>query len=881
MPELSIDNLDKIAKQKLEKAERGINYNVKKPTNYKAPDDDQKRKVWSTAVINKMIDDYNNGYEIDYSPFFWNDIELKAENISYDYTDEEIEEIDKCYNDPVYFIEKYCRFMTDKGYRPVKLRDFQKKLIRLVCSQEYNENLDILVPTNRNLIWCAARQSGKCYLYNTEIELSDGQMVKAGNIYDSHKNKLSIIGRIKKFLYKTYPQNKRIFKNLIGKTIELIEKYEYRNLKLDENDISKKIIETQSLNNFEVLSDTGYVPAAEIHKTQPYRVYELTLENGDRIECADNHIIYKVENAVLTESFVKDLTTEDYIYTKTGPSKVVSIYKCPYKLSMYDLSIDSSDHRYYTNNILSHNTTTMASIFAYLLTFSKDRNYMLLANKEQTVIEIADKIIQVFRGLPFFLKPGCKSFGKKGFKLDNNCRIITGATTKTTSIGFTVHLLYLDEFAHIDPNIVNSFWRSVYPTLSSSAVSQCMITSTPNGVDNKFYEIWSKSLNGENSFVNMRTDYWEVPEHGEAWVEEQKKNFGEEEFAQEFALQFNVASKMVLKGSDLAFLEKVSTPYVYKDLHINSPYLKNEKLKWHPLFDPTDISPSDRFVFVVDTADGGEDPDIVKKRTGSKDPDFNSIQIFKMVPNSISNLRKYKSEGVSAKNAVKFVQVGTFVDNETDEAYSANVAVSLALDLFKSHLYDNCRIMVEMNFNGKNFVTHCKKHNLFYDGLLQMTYHTKPIPGEKRKRKFGFKSGSEKNQYCQLGAKLISMRRLVPTDRQTYIQLGSFGYIKGKIRGIACHDDLSYPAIAFIPVMLNDETFMTWIEDFLYSLPDEKRKYEINKFIQQWDLENPEISDTEFNSMYGLNQQSGSFSPYEVINPYQSYPGSNNFKGFR
>lgn len=209
MPELSIDNLDKIAKQKLEKTERGINYNVKKPSNYKVPNDDQKRKVWSTATIDKMIDDYNNGYEIDYSPFFWNDIELKAENISYDYTDDEIEEINKCYNDPVYFIEKYCRFMTDKGYRPVKLRDFQKKLIRLVCSQEYNENLDILVPTNRNLIWCAARQSGKCLTINELVNIKDSlsgkilDNVPISNIY--YKDvKLSIIGRIKKFLYKIY-----------------------------------------------------------------------------------------------------------------------------------------------------------------------------------------------------------------------------------------------------------------------------------------------------------------------------------------------------------------------------------------------------------------------------------------------------------------------------------------------------------------------------------------------------------------------------------------------------------------------------------------------------------------------------------------------------
>jgi len=646
---------------------------------------------------------------------------------------------------------------------------------------------------------------------------------------------------------------KRILKNIIGKSIELLEKVELRDYNLDENDISKKIIESQNLTNIEVLSDTGYVNVSQIHKTQPYTVYELELENGNKIECADNHIVFKNN---FEEVFVKDLNINDYIITKTGLSKVKSIYKCPYKLCMYDITVDNDNHRFYSNDILSHNTTTMASIFAYLLVFSKDKNYMLLANKEQTVIEIADKIIQVFRGLPYFLKPGCKSFGKKGFKLDNNCRIITGATTKTTSIGFTVHLLYLDEFAHIDPNIVNSFWRSVYPTLSSSAVSQCMITSTPNGVDNKFYEIWSKSMNAENSFVNLRTDYWEVPEHDEVWVEQQKKDFGEEEFLQEFALQFNVASKMLLKGSDLGYLNDVCVPFINKPLFYNSSYLQSEKIKWHPKFNPNDISPNDRFILLVDIADGGEDPETINKKKGAKTPDSNTIQIYKMLPNSIANIRKYKEEGVTLKDVVRFVQVGTFEDNETDETFCAGVTMGLALDVFKSATYDNCRVMVEMNFQGKNYVTHCQKHPLYYDDLLQRTYHNKPIPGEVRRRRIGFKSGPEKNQFCTLGSKLISMRRIIPTDRKTYIQLESFGYIKGKLKGIACHDDLSYPTVNHIPVMMDDVTFISWIEDFIRTLPDENKKYMINQYIQQWDLDNPEMSDSEFNSMYGVNQSS-------------------------
>ena len=208
------------------------------------------------------------------------------------------------------------------------------------------------------------------------------------------------------------------------------------------------------------------VPVTEIHRTRPFTVYVVTLDDGTELECADRHIVYRLDDLSAaglpewhgySECFANNLVPGDKLVTKKGYSTVVSVEKMPYKMCMYDMSVATPEHRYYTNGVLSHNTTTMASIFAYLLTFMKDRNYMLLANKEATVIEITDKVIQVFKGLPYFLKPGCRSFGKTGFRLDNGCRIITGATTKTTSIGFTVHLLYLDEFAHIDPTIVDSF----------------------------------------------------------------------------------------------------------------------------------------------------------------------------------------------------------------------------------------------------------------------------------------------------------------------------------------------------------------------------------------------------------------------------------------
>ena len=674
---------------------------------------------------------------------------------------------------------------------------------------------------------------------------------------------------------------RRLLKNIIGKSIELIEKYEYKNLNLDESDITKKIIDTKQLSNVKVLSDTGYVPVTEIHKTQPYTVYEIRTSSGKTIEGADIHLVYRqtyTETSIINESvWIKDLNVGDYILTKDGPEQVVSIYKAPYKLSMYDLSINSQEHRYYTNDILSHNTTTVSAFLSWMLIFHADRNILVVANKEDTAIEIVDKITNIFKGLPYFLKPGCINFGKTGLRLENGSRIISSATTNTASIGFTIHCILLDEFSHIPDNIVNNFWRSVYPTLSSSKVSQCIITSTPNGTTNKFYDIWSHAIEKTNSFIPIRTDYWEVPSHDDAWAAQMRADFGDEEFAQEFELQFNINSKMLLKASDLQFMERLCVDFENKPIYgISNKYIHDENIKWHPNFDPNNIEENDKFVFLVDLAEGTAEQD-KKFKNKKQTPDSNTINIFKVVPNSLLNMKKYANKSCKVIDAFRYIQVGYYECNYEDEQYCANVCSALAYDLMRDDERESVRVMVEMNFNGKSFVQTMQTHPKYYDGTILRTYHTKPVPGEKQRKRLGFKTTANKEYFCLRGAKLINMRRIVVRDNATYNQMKSFGYVKGKLQGIACHDDMSMPVFNHIPRMLVEEYFVEWLDDILMNLENELQKYAINMLIELHDMDNPEISDSEFNAMY---DRSDSIMPYseatQSMNPYSE----NNMGGF-
>lgn len=664
---------------------------------------------------------------------------------------------------------------------------------------------------------------------------------------------------------------KQLLKTIIGKLIELVETIEFRHLDLDENDITKKIIDSHPVSDLKVLTDTGYAPITEVHRTQPYTVYEV-ITPYRTIECADNHIVYVIGKDLTSgsyihkETFVKDLEKGNYIVTVSGPEKVLKVIKHSYKMSMYDLSIDSEDHRYYANGVLSHNTTTVSAFLSWMLIFHSDRNILVVANKEDTAIEIVDKITNIFKGLPYWLKPGCINFGKTGLRLENGSRILSSATTNTASIGFTIHCILLDEFAHIPDNIVNNFWRSVYPTLSSSRVSQCIITSTPNGTTNKFYDIWSNAQEKKNSFVPIRTDYWEVPWHDDAWAAQMRADFGDEEFAQEFELQFNINSKMLLKAGDLQYISRIAKDYVYKEIYVDNQYLKDEHIKWHPDFDPNDIGEKDKFVFLIDLAEGTAEQE-KKFKNKKQSPDSNAILIYKVVPNSIANIRKYANKSCKLADAFRYVQVGRYDCNSEDEEYCALVCSALAYDLMKDDDRDSVRVMVEMNFNGKSFLQKMQTHPKYYDGTILRTYHTKPVPGEKQRRRAGFKTTANKEHYCIKGAKLINMHRIVPTDNETLVQLQSFGYVRGKLQGIAIHDDLSFPTFNHIPRMLDEQTFIEWLDDILYNLEDEVQKYKINYMIEQFEMDNPEVSDDDFNASY-INDSEYPSEMGFVANPY-------------
>ena len=74
---------------------------------------------------------------------------LKASGVPLNFTKDEIEEYLKCADNPIYFIESYCKIVTlDHGLQPFKLYDCQKNKVKIIHE-------------NRKVILMEGRQQGK------------------------------------------------------------------------------------------------------------------------------------------------------------------------------------------------------------------------------------------------------------------------------------------------------------------------------------------------------------------------------------------------------------------------------------------------------------------------------------------------------------------------------------------------------------------------------------------------------------------------------------------------------------------------------------------------------------------------------------------------
>jgi len=505
--------------------------------------------------------------------------------------------------------------------------------------------------------------------------------------------------------------------------------------------VNRKFIETFDVSEWEVECEDGYVDVLSSNKTITYEIYRIECENGLSLECADNHILIDENH---DEIFSKDSLGYN-ILTKYGTSKVISVEATGAYENMYDLSVDSKEHTYYTNDILSHNTTTSVAYILWYTLFQDHKNVAILANKSSTARGILSRYQMMYENLPKWMQQGVVNWNKGDVELENNSRIFTAATTAAGIRSQSVNLLYIDEAAIIPNTVADQFFTSVYPVVSAGQTTKIIITSTPLGY-NHFWKFWNDATNGNNDFVPLFIPYYEIPGRDDKWLEEQKRQLGELKFNQEVLCNFLGSSLTLVSGEAIS------------KMSITHPiYSNGQGLDIYENVDPTHI-----YVTCVDTAKG----------VGGDASAFCIIDIT-TVPYKI--VAKYKS-------------------NEVSPLLLPNIIYEV------SKAYNDSYVLVELNTNEQ--VPHILHYELEYDNVV-WTMKDKGMQtisaGFKKQMKPGVTMDKKvKRIGCHNLKSLIETQKLLITDADIISELSTFIEKRGSFEADeGYHDDLVMSLVIF------------------------------------------------------------------------------------
>ena len=416
------------------------------------------------------------------------------------------------------------------------------------------------------------------------------------------------------------------------------------------------------------------------------------------------------------------------------------------------------------------------------------------------------------------MKPGVLKWDVFNTKFDNGCRIIGQTTTKKAAIGFTIHLLFMDEFAHIPHNFVNTFYENVYPTVSASANSKVIITSTPNGF-NKFYDIYSAAEKGLSEYTPFRVDWWDVPGRDEKWMEQEIANLGSEEaFNRQYGNQFIASSSLLLSPASLKKIGDNQKDYIFKDIiELEDADSDYSGLVWEPSFDMESIEEDENYwLFSVDLAEGNGG-------------DYSVINMFKVGIMEQADFKNVTSPG-SFIDFFCLKQVGRFRSNEHTIEDFAKILYTLALDMFYG---ENVKMIIEWNMFGSELVKRLQtvfpQRNNFDEEMIVKFKHRVDARG----KNFGLKVKKDnKPIFCQNFKKYVAQNRIVLSEKETVREAGTFGkMLNGTYAGQLGNDDL-------IMTCINSSEFLTTIDfsDFaeeIYELTPEAVQIQIEKILEQ------------------------------------------------
>ena len=349
------------------------------------------------------------------------------------------------------------------------------------------------------------------------------------------------------------------------------------------------------------------------------------------------------------------------------------------------------------------------------------------------------------------------------------------ATTINSGISFTFHCILADEFAHIQPNILDKFYNNLFPTIVAGK-AKFIISSTQNGF-NLFQKLYTAAEDGENDYAPFRVDWWQVPEwnpdthtweqRDEKWHRKQAANFGGEE-----GFQAQFGTKFMMQANSLIDQRILTDKMASKDAHIfTEKYLPgvsgSQWFFWKDGFEPTEDLRRNRIVVTIDIAEGiGRD---------------HTVFVF----NRVIDMERTECVGLFDCNCMNPQQAAVAlcecVNNFCDfEKTLLSVELNTYGDLFVRYILE----MIEkqkVRFDEDIILKYQSKNSNQYKNGIKMTPNNKPV-------------------FCTVFKQKFEDGTLQNVSKQFLRQAENFADIKGNgsYQAMVGHDDIMMAQIQLV-----------------------------------------------------------------------------------
>jgi hypothetical protein len=391
-------------------------------------------------------------------------------------------------------------------------------------------------------------------------------------------------------------------------------------------------------------------------------------------------------------------------------------------------------------------STTIISYLLHYVLFNPEVNVAILANKGAVARELLSRLQLAYEHLPKFLQQGVTVWNKGNIELENGSKMLASATSGSAVRGSSFNIIFLDEFAHVPNTIAESFFTSVYPTISSGETTKVFIVSTPLGM-NLFYKMWIDAEEKRNNYVPIEVHYTQVPGRDEKWRQETIKNTSEVQFNQEFLCEFLGSTRTLIDASKLRTMVFKKPIFSKNGIDVYEDPIKKAT-----------------YCMIVDTAQG-------------KGQDFSAFSVFDV-------------------SQIPYRQVAKYRDNQISPMLYPNIIYQVGMR------YNTAFILLEINDMGSQ-VAETLHYDLEYENVMITSMKGRAGQqiggGFSKNIQLGIRTSKQlKRIGCATLKEMIETDKLIVPDFETIAELTTFASRHNSYEAEeGTHDDLAMTLVIF------------------------------------------------------------------------------------